>query len=245
MKMNIQDKMTKAEILQYARNFMNSVSVHMSLQTFMKLQYFIAQCGPEISGLGPVRRRDDNTFFVDDIFIVEQTVTGGFADPWQGIHKLVEELAAKDMDDYIASLKFSWHSHADMTTFFSPQIDLATIDRWKRGGMDWMISFVGNHAGQYLARLDIFQPFHLPIERIPVMVDLPIDPEMLHQCANEIRTKVKMGFSARVYNLLSGNGVKKVRPAGGSDSTVSVDASMVGSRGIQQVDVVPEGGGGQ
>ena len=195
----------RQQALVFANNLaMSAPRIIMDMPIFLKMQYYIAQCGPEVSGLGAVRTGEiaipdagmvpaPLRFFVDDVFILEQDVTAHTTNLTEGTANLVAELMEAGRDDYVEMLKFRWHSHAghDIGAYFSADFDIPSIENLGRTGMlDYIISYVGTHGGQYLARLDLFKPVRITIEGIQVLVTLPKDRKLIKKCAKDIRSRV-------------------------------------------------------
>ena len=65
----------------------------------------------------------------------------------------------------VADLRCWAHSHADMGTFWSEE-DNATINQLDND--DWMLSLVVNKAGVYRARLDLYRPFRMTLDKLEV-----------------------------------------------------------------------------
>ena len=121
-------------------------------QAFQKLRLYIDLCPMEIGGLGQVER-DGHRFVITDLFILPQKVSPSETelDP----AAMLEILAGCVADGRNpASLCLWWHSHADMDVEWS-ETDEDTIANFSG---DLMISLVGNKAGDFACRLDIFSP---------------------------------------------------------------------------------------
>ncbi len=240
--------MNGPQVIFFAQNLIRSIPrMFMEIPVFLKLQYFIAQCGPEISGLGVLRTGDVSIldtaqnpaplkFFVDDIFILEQPVTSISTDLTEAVSSLVAELMDAGRDKDVENLKFRWHSHTDLDIgpHFSEEVDIPTIERLGRTGLvDYMISYVGTHQGQYLARLDLFKPVRLTLEGIPVLVNIPKNKKLMKHCAADIREKVTVMLEDE----------DKPELIGADEVIVAVDAGMVALPDTQLVVSIGDGRG--
>lgn len=130
-----------------------------------KIHDYVMSVPTEIAGMGKVSVEGD-TITVEDVMIYEQDVTGATAD-------LSPQALAKWQTDLVRTggsprdWKLWWHSHANMSAFFSGR-DTATIDAQSEG--DWMVSLVVNKKREREARLDTYRPFRMFIEDIDIQI---------------------------------------------------------------------------
>jgi proteasome lid subunit RPN8/RPN11 len=119
---------------------------------FQKLRLYIELCPMEIGGLGEVERHDSN-LMITDLFILPQKISPAETelDP-AAIFEILQCCIAEGRDP--ASLCLWWHSHADMDVEWSAA-DRRTIENFPG---DFMLSLVGNKAGDFACRLDIRHP---------------------------------------------------------------------------------------
>jgi len=158
----------------------NPPRVFITLQAMKKIQCFTLLASGEINGLGSVEKRG-NDFIITDAFILKQktSATSAEIDP-MALNKYVGECEDP------SKLTFHWHSHVNMTVGFSPD-DIGTIAGWLG---NYMINLVINKKGDYICRLDLFKPFHLGL-KVPLLVILPLEQELLSNCWKEIDSKVE------------------------------------------------------
>lgn len=151
-----------------------------------KIRFFVDLCPDEISGLGRVVHNEDKDLVVEDVDIFEQEVSGGHSDIDNGaLAKFIHEKTQAGED--LSQWRFWWHSHAEMSSFFSPT-DTDTIDR--SSNMPWMASFVTNKKREDKARLDLYEPFRAYWEL--TVEELSEDNEELKKlCAEQIELKVR------------------------------------------------------
>lgn len=142
-----------------------------SNEAIRKLRLYVTLCPFEISGLGEVEPLPHG-FLVQDLFLLKQKCYHSYT-----------ELLPEDMARFLISmvtcgrdparLKLWWHSHSRMDVFWSP------IDDYTAKGFqnDYMVSLVTNVAGDYLCRLDLYQPLKLTVDKLPVMLPARSDAE--------------------------------------------------------------------
>lgn len=127
------------------------------------LDTYIDLVDVEVGGLGIVSRyRSD--FLIEEIHLLEQQVSYSSTDLDQrAIALLIQDIVAKGGD--AGKLRLWWHSHGNMQSYWSAQ-DENCIAGFGRHGSDWMISVVGNHRMDYVARLDFFNPVRIKLDRL-------------------------------------------------------------------------------
>jgi len=165
------------------------VEIILTKKANQKLSYYIDECPVEISGFGKVRELPEGEgakkFEVYDVEILPQTATGG------DVKVTEEELAAfltakMRKRESVVDYKCWWHSHADFGVFFSGT-DEETIE----GSTDfpYLVSIVGNKRGEFLGRLDMYQPLRMTFDAI-VLVKQDENPRLRRQVQKEIEEKV-------------------------------------------------------
>ncbi|MCK5320150.1 hypothetical protein KAJ61_02045 [Candidatus Parcubacteria bacterium] len=173
-----------AKLLDISETIRPFPKIYIPLMILQKIQCYVDLCTHEVNGIGNVECRG-NDFWVSDVIILKQKATERNVeiDP-KALNKYVYDLVVQGKDP--STLKFQWHSHVDMPTFFSPE-DIDTIAGYMN---DFMISFVINKAGDYRCRLDLFKPFHLAIEVPVYVVAPPLQTKLISECQDEIKQKV-------------------------------------------------------
>lgn len=109
----------------------------------------------EIGMWGYVTMTDDADFLVDEVFLVEQEVTGtsvDFADA--GFAYAIEKAAA---DDRLQDLLFCCHSHVNMGAYWS-STDEKMIEDMNNGMTPYLVSLVVNKKRESKQRVDFFNP---------------------------------------------------------------------------------------
>lgn len=121
-----------------------------------KLEAYCRCCPTEIAAMGYVTNNEDGDFYVDEVFLVPQEVTGSSVDFLSkgmvyAVEKAIEEGRIND-------LRFCWHSHVNMGAFWSGTDEGMIEDIRDSGPVPWFISLVSNKKGEWKARLDLFGP---------------------------------------------------------------------------------------
>jgi len=161
------------------------MKINIERKAWDKIRAYVNNCDCEIGGLGKVTT-DGEDFFVSDAEIFTQTVTPTHVD------MTAETLAIFQMEklkkkESLVDYKFWWHSHAKMGTFFS-STDTDTINNSRE--FPWLVSFVTNHKHEMSARVDIYHPVHMYIDKVTVVVVDEIDQTIIDNCIAEIAEKV-------------------------------------------------------
>jgi hypothetical protein len=162
--------------------------VFMTLSAFQKMKCFVDLCDLEISGLGTVKRSENN-FIIDDVFIIKQVTDSN------GIHVKLDDKAlnlfiyemAKDDKD-TSEISFQWHSHVYMPVDPSPE-DKGTIKKYLN---DFMISLVVNKYGEFVCRLDLFKPFYLSLNVNLQLIVPALNKDLVGRCVKDIEEMVRV-----------------------------------------------------
>lgn len=133
-------------------------------RAFQKLRLYIDLCPMEIGGLGEVER-DGHRFLITDLFILPQKVSPSETElDSAAMLEILECCVAEGRNP--ASLCLWWHSHAEMDVEWS-ETDERTIANFFG---DFMISLVGNKAGDFACRMDILPPNGQTLGDLPLTV---------------------------------------------------------------------------
>lgn len=152
----------------------------------MLLDLYITQCKYEISGLGTVESRDGE-LEVTGIYLLEQTVTSGDTElSDEAVAKFLSEAPGKGID--LGKIRLWWHSHGTLSSYWSPT-DEATINSFDSA--PWFVSIVGNHAGDYKARIDFFPTQPVPVRLgQPAVLETSYPPQEVDKAREEIAALV-------------------------------------------------------
>lgn len=188
----------------------NCPQVMITAKARQKLQCYIDLCPEEISGLGVVEPRE-NDFLITDVFLFEQKVTGGSTELDQkDVGKFLFEAIKSGRDP--GKLKVWWHSHVNMGTFWSLHMDEPTIERLQ---CEYLISLVGTKQGEFQCRIDLYSPFRMTIDDLPLTTVFPEDPSLKAACQKEIKEKVRVSHFPLFEGLSSVLFEKEETPQGG------------------------------
>lgn len=148
-----------------------------------KLDTYVSLALGEISGLGKIKRMERGALLIEDIFIFDQDCTPSHTE--LNSDAVSDDMLDADLD--VATIRLWWHSHGDMDTFWSPE-DNETIHGLSN---EWMVSLVTNFAGDYLCRLDVYEPMQMTTENVSFQVYLEVDPALVENLRQEVRQKVR------------------------------------------------------
>lgn len=145
--------------------------LYMSPLAHCTMLAYARQCSAEVGGYGYVTLSEGD-IYVSDIDIYKQIVTGTSVEVDTSDVAAVAECAARE--GKYEQLRFSWHSHVAMKAYFSA-VDTAYIDSVGASGVPWLISAVCNHAGDIVARADLWQPFRAIVPCEVTVRDTAVD----------------------------------------------------------------------
>ena len=135
------------------------VLVEMAEPDWYKMLAYCRAAKPnEVIGLAHVEIIN-RRIVVSNPFILPQTVTGSTCEIEQ--RDLVKFVGKYDE---IGKVKCVWHSHVEMSAFFSTcdrdtSQKLAALGTMMRGSESLFVSIVANVKGEYECRVDMFHPF--------------------------------------------------------------------------------------
>lgn len=171
-----------------------------SQQAYDKQCYFIGHCEKEIGWLGIVEEYE-SMYYVEDVFLFDQEVTGGetdikaesLADFYE---KVMEDLGFEEGNKFLKKLRFWGHSHVRMGIGPSAT-DESTLKELFRPEFDFFIRVIGNKEG--LMKADLYRQFHTQELEAPLQftwLDTSWDVAFVREepaegLLEEMRTKVK------------------------------------------------------
>lgn len=137
---------------------------------YLKIIAYAQETNPaEINGYALVRKVRSNLFKVDTdtVFITDQLIEVGHVNTTpQGV--MQANRLYMDADDGVELLQ--WHSHGPINAYHSSE-DLRTADNFGRGSVNpWRIWVVVNASGEFVARLEQYQPIRIGVPMEVVMV---------------------------------------------------------------------------
>jgi hypothetical protein len=191
-----------------------SVVVAIPADIRRRLDLYISQCKYEISGLGTIEPRNGR-LEVTEIYLLDQVVSSGDTElTKEAVTAFLVEAAGKEID--LSKVRLWWHSHATLSTFWSPTDEVA-INSFDSS--PWFVSIVGNHAGDYLARVDFFPQELVPVRLAQKATLQTIYPQgELDSVRGEIEARVskapELEFVASNGSSKKARSRSKSRPAG-------------------------------
>lgn len=113
----------------------------------------IQECPGEVGGWGYLHRTDNGDFEIYKFVVLPQEASSGGVDfDDEGQHaELARAMDAGEIDN----CRVSWHSHGNMSTFYSGT-DEEAILKYKATGVPYLVSLIYNRQGEVKPRLDIF-----------------------------------------------------------------------------------------
>lgn len=127
----------------------------LSAQARQDIRHYIRHCDYEIGGFGYVTMKDNGDFYVDEVFLVEQDVTGTTVDFTD--KGLLYAINKADKAGRLDELRFCWHSHVNMGAFWSTT-DETMIANLNTGLVPYYVSLVQNKKHEHEARVDFYPP---------------------------------------------------------------------------------------
>ena len=114
--------------------------VQIPKEVFEKIMYWVDKCDEEISGFGTVIfDKKEKIFTVNEVFLLEQEVGSAHTDiDATALSKLMYHVHKNKLK---GELKFWWHSHVNMSVFWS-STDTETIKQLGSNG--WIVATVFN-----------------------------------------------------------------------------------------------------
>lgn len=177
---------TKGGEIIMASEIVEHPSVFITPEAKDYLDAYIRHAVGEVSGLGEVTVID-GALVITGVHLLEQECgTASTEFTADAIAKFLVECVQKDIDT--STLRLWWHSHADMSVFWSGT-DKDTVEQLS-SDMPWLLSLVGNKAGDILVRLDLKEPFVCRINKLPVTVLRPQNEALAESIKKELAEKV-------------------------------------------------------
>ena len=170
---------------------MSKPVIYFAVEAYQKMRLWVEMAKGEVSWLGvisEVRDKDDDLegFLIEDIHLLHQTCSSAntVLDE-QSVAKFLTEMAMKGEDT--SRIKAWIHSHGNLKVFWS------SVDEQCISGLansSYLVSVVVNKDGQMLGRVDMFKPFHVTINDMPVTIHFQPNAALDAQCRKEFREKV-------------------------------------------------------
>jgi hypothetical protein len=168
--------------------------IYIQKEALEEMYHFVNLCDKEIGWLGTVEREDDETFVIQEVFLLEQDVSHTHTkfDP-DSIAKFYNEiLQLENGNDLANQMKFWGHSHVNMDTFASGQDDLQ-MDEFRDNGNEWFIRGIFNKKGKISFTIYLYTE-KLIIKDVEWCVLNEFDWNKEAAIKKEIETKVKTSY---------------------------------------------------
>lgn len=136
------------------------IEVNIALQDMLLINEAMKKADSnEIGGFGTIMYTESDVPYVSHLYIPRQTISAGEVD-WgmDGVLDYINYLNEQG-DTRTRRGLFSWHSHNNMSTFWSTT-DESFIQLAGSEGVPYIFSIVLNNKGERLERLDVFSEHH-------------------------------------------------------------------------------------
>ena len=163
--------------------------VYIDAEAMAKIRAWTHHAPGEVSGLGLVETTISEgrleSVEITEAFILKQECSGSSTElDQQDIARLLCELEQQGKAD---QLKFWWHSHGSLPTFWS-QTDDENIERLRTG--DFLLSIVVNRSWDSLARIDWYSPLQVTLDQLPLNILLPESRGLHARCHKDVEELV-------------------------------------------------------
>jgi hypothetical protein len=168
------------------------IKVLIDSKAWTKLRHWVTLAGEnEVSCLGlidEIRDKDKlEALLVSDIYLVEQIVNSAETTlDDKAVANLMIQLSGEGID--VLRLKCWIHSHSTMRVFWSSTDD-ECCQLLANGS--YSVSIVTNLSGDLLTRIDVYNPVHMTLDKVPTQVHCPCSTEIAEMYTAEFKTKVK------------------------------------------------------
>ena len=164
-----------------------------------KMTYWIDKAPGEISGMGLIKQQANGSYIVTDVILLPQK-NGSAHTEIDGQDVAKAMYALRDAD---GSLNFWWHSHAQMSAFWSAE-DKNTISNLGSGGFFFstVINKRGEHRTAFSLKLgggEHVKPQVLFIDEIPTRLSTVLSVEEERMLDSEYDKNVTSSFATTSY----------------------------------------------
>lgn len=182
--------------------------IRISGKAYQKMKFYTKLADGEIAGL-LVIGKDSDGILVDDVILFEQTAGASTVElSKDDMGKFMRDMILQNRADIIPNIRGWWHSHSDMSVFWSTTDDNCIKRLMNR--MDFVISIVTNKSEAMKVRLDCKKPLKFSIDDYPVeaiMNDIPLFTECKKEVEEKVKTEVQT-FKGGYYHR-SGDEIQK------------------------------------
>lgn len=159
-------------------------------EAWSRMLLYVDCCETEIGGLG-LGSAEGSSFHLEEVVLIEQWVTKkDVLLSTEGLARFLHDFV--DVGGDPGRIKVWWHSHVNHALEWSKQ-DEETIRLLNH---DYLLSLIGNKAGDWLCRLDQIGP---PAERIePVPIEVLAETEIAQPPDRDLRSKIEKEIEEKV-----------------------------------------------
>lgn len=182
-------------------------AVLISREAYARMWHFVDIADDEVGWLGTVERLPNGGFLIEEVFLLDQEVSGASTEiSEEGVALLAEELFTRpDGLELVNKLRFWGHSHVMMGTSPSSQDD-KQMDMFRDNGCDWFIRAILNKRGRMEIDIYFFES-GVMFKDVPWIIYQPIDQTMREEIRAEFDQKVtkRTYVSAQTFDNRNGN----------------------------------------
>lgn len=184
------------------RSGVESPTVYISLEAYIKVRQLVDQCDKEIGWFGAVERSGEE-YQIYDIFVFDQDVHETETDiDAASIGKVVHELYEQGKEKEVNELNFWGHSHVNMACNPSGQDKSQALEFAEDNpNIEFMICGIFNKKGEI--RIDLYD-----YKNREAWLELPIKlgtPELISNIRAEMAAEIKEHVKYVKHNSQSGN----------------------------------------
>lgn len=163
------------------------MTLHIPFMIWQKLRLYTELSLPnEVTGIGTVQVVDPEHLLVTEIFLPYHKTSPGDCEFADGeLNQIMYDLIERDPEHGASELRFRWHSHGYGNVFWSGK-DENDINDWDAS---WVVNLVMNARGEYLARLDYFEPLRIREHPVTLQIDYPEELAIRAACQQELQQK--------------------------------------------------------
>lgn len=201
---SLQEKQRRAQVEQVLKA-PDGMTIKYASHVWDKIRTWVEMTKEEISGMGCVKREKDGSFYVYEVYLLKQDNTSAFTDiddeSLMALMWELQELDEADNGSRYDDLKYWWHSHNNMSTFWSGQDERCIQQKLQHA--NWWLSTVHNIRNDIATRLDIADP-PTRFDELKCELDRVVAPEIEEFCRKEYEEKVTEKSSYTTYSHGSG-----------------------------------------
>lgn len=179
----------------------DSMKIKYASHVWDKIRTWVEMTKEEISGMGCVRREVDGSLYVYEVYLLKQDNTSAFTDiDDEALMALMWELQELDDTDNgtrYDDLKYWWHSHNNMSTFWSGQDEKCIQQKLQHA--NWWLSTCHNIRNDITTRLDIADP-PIRFDDLKCETVREVSQEIKEFCRKEYEEKVTEKSSYNTYS---------------------------------------------